>query len=296
MNNTVFLNGKFLPADKALVSVFDRGFVYGDGIFETMRSYHGRIFALDLHWERLINSAKTMGISLGQNKSCLTNHLEKILVLNRLTICDAYIRLTITRGVDYGRLIPIKSLKPTVVITARPLDAKIKDYQKGIGAIFLSTPRSIPHVKSLNLLPNIMGLMEAWEKKAQEGIFTDKNKILEGTVANIFVSDGKRLKTPPIKDGILPGITRRVVLELAKREGIETAEISLTREDLRNAQEGFLTNSIMEIVPLLKIENKAIGKGRAGILTKKLQQSYRYLTAITCRIPRHIDWDKGKRS
>ncbi|MBI3753871.1 MAG: aminotransferase class IV [Deltaproteobacteria bacterium] len=279
MNNIVFLNGKFLPADKALVSVFDRGFTYGDGIFETMRSYHGRIFALDLHWERLISSAKTMGISLRQNKSCLTNHLEKILALNHITTCDAYIRLTITRGVDYGRLIPIKSLKPTVVITAQPLDAKIKDYQKGIGATFLSAPRSIPHVKSLNLLPNIMGLMEAGKRKAQEGIFTDKNKILEGTVTNIFVSDGKRLKTPPIKDGILPGITRRVVLELAKKEGIETTEISLTREDLRNAQEAFLTNSIMEIAPLLKIENKAIGKCRAGILTKKLQQSYRYLTA-----------------
>lgn len=277
MDDMVFLNGRFLPADKAVVSIFDRGFTYGDGLFETMRSYNGMIFALDLHLKRLIDSARLIGIPIGQNKKYLTHHLEKLLEINNLTSGNAYIKLIVTRGVDYGRLLPSGSLKPTIAIITKPLDTKVELYQqKGIGAIFLSNKRSLPYIKSLNLLPTVAGLIEAKRMKMQEGIFTDGDKILEGAVTNIFVSDGKGIKTPPIKDGILPGITRRIVIELAKRLCIKITETSLTKNELLRSKEAFLTNSIMGIAPLLRIENKLIGDGKPGALTKRLQQAYKY--------------------
>ena len=275
MDDMVFLNGRFLPADKAVVSIFDRGFTYGDGLFETMRSYNGMIFALDLHLKRLIDNARLIGIPIGQNKKYLTHHLEKLLEINNLTSGNAYIKLIVTRGVDYGRLLPSSSLKPTIAIITKPLDTKVELYQqKGIGAIFLSNKRSIPYIKSLNLLPAIAGLIEVKKSKMQEGIFVDGDKILEGTITNIFVSDGKSIKTPPIKDGILPGVTRGIVIAMAKRLSIKIAEISLTKNELINSKEAFLTNSIIEIAPLLRIEDKLIGNGKPGALTKRLQQAY----------------------
>ena len=279
-NNIIFLNGKFLPDDRAMVSIFDRGFMYGDGLFETVRSYDGKIFALDLHLERLVGSAKIIGISLRQNKKYFSNILHNTLKINGLTTGNAYVKLIITRGLDCGRIIPSKSLKPTIAIVARPLDVKkIKHYQqKGMGAVFLSNKiRSIPQVKSLNLLANITGLIEANQRRMQEGIFTHGNKILEGAITNIFISDGKSLKTPPIKDGILAGVTRRLVIELAKKQGIKIVEISLTMEDLKNSAEAFLTNSLMEIVPLVKIEKKLIDHGLPGIFTRRLQYAYKQM-------------------
>jgi len=282
MNNIIFLNGKFLPDDRAMVSIFDRGFMYGDGLFETMRSYDGTIFALDLHLERLVGSAKIIGISLRQSNKYLSNIIHNTLKINGLTSGNAYVKLIITRGLDCaGRIIPPKLLKPTIAIIARPLDVKkIKHYQhKGMGAVFISNKiRPIPQVKSLNLLANITGLIEANQTRMQEGIFTRGNKILEGAITNIFISDGKSLKTPPIKDGILAGVTRRLVIELAKKQGIKIVEISLTMEDLKNSAEAFLTNSIMEIVPLVRIEKKLIDRGLPGILTRRLQQAYKQLT------------------
>lgn len=276
MSNIVFLNGKFLPRDKAVVSIFDRGFTYGDGLFETMRSYDGKIFALDLHLKRLIDSARLIGIAIGQKRRYLTHYLDKLLEINNLTSGDAYIKVIVTRGVDYGRLLPSGSLKPTIAILTKPLGTKTALYQqKGLGAIFLSSKRGVPHVKSLNLLPTVTGLIEAKKMKMQEGIFTDRDKILEGTVTNIFVSNGKDIKTPSIKDGILPGVTRGIVIALAKRLSIKITETSLTKTELINSKEAFLTNSIMEIAPLLRIENKLIGNGKPGALTKRLQKAYK---------------------
>ncbi len=285
MNNIVFLNGKFLPANKASVSLFDRGFLYGDGIFETMRSYDGEIFALDLHLGRLRDGAKTTGILFRHNKKYLSGCIKKLLELNCIISGNAYIKLIITRGVDYGGIAPSAELKPTIVIIAKPLDVRIKHYrQKGMGAVFLSDKRSIPHIKSLNLLPNVMGLLQAKKTKAQEGIFTDGNKILEGAITNIFIYDGRCIKTPPLTDGILPGITRKLVIELAKNQGIGVEETPLTKNELIRSKETFLTNSIIEIAPLVKIhvpegfyqgEDKLIGNGKVGVLTRRLQQAYR---------------------
>lgn len=284
MNNMVFINGRFLPANKAVVSIFDRGFMYGDGLFETMRSYNGMIFALDLHLDRLIKSSKTIQISLKQSKKHLSNCLKELLELNKLTIGNAYVKLIVTRGIDYGMLLPSKSSEPTMAIITKSLDEKrIRQYQrKGIGAVFLSGKiRPLPHIKSLNLMANIAGLIEANQRKMQEGIFTAGDKILEGAVTNIFVSDGKCIKTPPIEDGILPGITRRLVIDLAKKDGIKIIEASLSKKDLENSSESFLSNSIMEIAPLIKIENKTIARGKAGTLTRRLQQAYKQMVLMS---------------
>lgn len=274
----VFLNGKFLPANKASVSIFDRGFMYGDGLFETLRSYNGKIFALDLHLQRLADGAKTIGISFKPMEKYLLNCIEKLLKLNNLTHRDACIRLTVTRGIGYIRLTPPKTSRPTLAIITNPLKIKIESCHKnGVSAVFLCSKRELPHIKSLNLLSSILGLRESAEKMGQEGIFTHKGKILEGVTTNIFISDGKGIKTPPIEDGLLPGITRRLVIELAKKQGIKTSEISLTKASLQKSSEAFLTNSIMEIVPLLKVEDKFIGNGKVGPITRRLQQCYKYM-------------------
>ena len=278
MNNIVFLNGQFLPSNKATVSIFDRGFLYGDGLFETLRSYKGKPFALGLHLQRLCEGCRTIGIPLKLNKKYLFQCIYKLLKSNGLLKTDAYIRLTVTRGVDYGSLAPFALSKPTVAIIVKPLHEKIGQYQqKGIRAIFLNNRRSLPHIKSLNLLLNITGMMEAHKRKAQEGIFTDGNKILEGTITNIFISDGNGIKTPPVSDGILPGITRRLVIEIAKRERIKVTEASLTKGELKSCREAFLTNSIMEIAPLVKMENKLIGTGQVGAFTRRFQQEYKHM-------------------
>jgi len=278
MNNIVFLNDKFLPRDKAKVSVFDRGFIYGDGVFETLHSYNGKVFAFDLHFTRLSEGIKALAIPIRLKEDYLLSCIKKLLSRNNFNNTDANIRITVTRGTDYGSLAPSKSLKPTLAITAKPFNPKIKDYQReGVKAVFLNYKRPLPQIKSLNLIPNITGIIEAKKIKAQEGIFTNGDKILEGTITNIFISDGKGIKTPPIKDGILPGITRRLVIELAKAQGIKVSEVSLTRKDLKNCKEAFLTNSIMEIVPLVKIEDKLIGNGSPGTLTRRLQEIYKYM-------------------
>ena len=282
MNNIVFLNNKFLPRDKAKVSVFDRGFIYGDGVFETIRSYNGKVFAFDLHFIRLSEGIKALAIPIMLKEDYLLSCIKELLRRNNLNNTDANIRITVTRGTDYGSLAPSKSLKPTLAITAKPFNPKIKDYQlKGVKAIFLNYKRPLPQIKSLNLLPNITGIIEAKKIKAQEGIFTNGDKILEGTITSIFISDGKGIKTPPIKDGILPGITRMLVIELAKAQGIKVSEVSLTRKDLKKCKEAFLTNSIMEIVPLVKIEDKLIGSGSPGTLTRRLQEMYKYMLTKT---------------
>ena len=282
MNNIVFLNNKFLPRDKAKVSVFDRGFIYGDGVFETLRSYNGKVFAFDLHFIRLSEGIKALAIPIMLKEDYLLSCIKELLRRNNLNNTDANIRITVTRGTDYGSLAPSKSLKPTLAITAKPFNPKIKDYQlKGVKAIFLNYKRPLPQIKSLNLLPNITGIIEAKKIKAQEGIFTNGDKILEGTITSIFISDGKGIKTPPIKDGILPGITRMLVIELAKAQGIKVSEVSLTRKDLKKCKEAFLTNSIMEIVPLVKTEDKLIGSGSPGTLTRRLQEMYKYMLIKT---------------
>lgn len=279
-NITVYINGSFLPAEKATVSVFDRGLNYGDGLFETMRSYSGKIFLAREHIKRLKLGARTLGIPTGElvGLTAMSGVLQELLRRNSLVEDDAIIKIILTRGEaarGHGR---VKSPSPTLIASASKLDKeKIeKDQKKGVHAIFSSVSRgTLGAVKSLNYLPCVLAKAEAEKKNSYEALFiTDNGTLLEGTATNLFIVKKGRLVTPPANGLILPGITREKVLELAKKNGIQTYEKSLNKKTLLEADEAFLTNSIIGLAPLVKAEGKPVGAGLPGEVTFKLLALY----------------------
>lgn len=286
MEGIVFLNGLYLPASEARVPIFDRGFTYGDGLFETMRIYRGKAFALDLHIQRMRIGAEELAIPFPDGIKAIIPELIK---RNDLSRCGGSIRITLTRGMDSGHakrdsgLLPPVNPSPTVVIVARPLDPKVKERQReGVKATFLEGLKpSLPWIKSLNRLPHILGAVEANRRGVDEGLFVTKDgEILEGTVSNIFIVDNDLLKTPPL-GGILPGITRRFILELARRLGLSCQETSIMKGDMEGCQEAFLTNSLLEVAPLIMVDGMPIGDGRIGPMTRDIQRAYRELVKAT---------------
>ncbi|MBI5599580.1 MAG: aminotransferase class IV [Deltaproteobacteria bacterium] len=303
----VCINGRFFPADKAKISVFDRGLNYGDGLFETMKACQGRVIFFKEHMERLKKGAKLIGIPMN-NPGDLKIKVARLLKLNRLDTCEARVKIILTRGKDTGGHLPATGLKPTVIITAQRLDTRaIKRLRKnGVKAILLKgrpsrtagwpsrtagwpsgtagwpsgtecrRPAFLPFVKqgikSLNYLLNVLGRMEASEKGAYEGIFTMGDSVIEGTSSNVFIVKGDVIKTPP-PSLVLPGITRNAVIHLARRRGITVKETPLSVGDLKKSDEAFITNSIIGIAPLLRIDSHTIGSGRAGRITGFLRDS-----------------------
>ena len=298
----VYINGRIVPSKLACVSVFDRGLNYADGVFETMKAKEGRVFLLKEHLKRLKRGAEILNIPsppFGEMEKAI----KKLLKINNLSGKEANIKIIITRGEDMGGHLPQKKPKPTVIITARRLDTEnIRRLQeKGVRAILLKgrfnspsifNPPSVPpllkggkggfhegwlmgRIKSLNYLPNVLGKMEASKKGAYEGIFVQDGKLLEGTSTNIFIVEKGVLKTPPVSSGILPGITRKTVIELAKKGNIPVKEAPVGAGELKKADEAFITNSIIEIVPLIRVDSFRIGSGKRGKITKLLQESLR---------------------
>lgn len=266
MPNYIFLNGKFLPASSAKIGISDRGLLYGDGIFETMRSYSGTIFKLDEHLDRLITSAKTLKITV-PSRSSLKNSLYNILTKNKLK--DAYLRLTVTRGAGGTRLAVDQPLTPTIIITAKSFEPypAIK-YKKGFKVKILSVRRNssspLSRIKSLNYLDNILGKMEANAGHADEGLFlNEKGYIACGTVSNIFFIKGNTLHTPPLDAGILPGITRAMVIRtVAPALGLKVRERNVKVSELKEFDGAFLTNTLMEIMPITRIDHVAFTIGK----------------------------------
>lgn len=272
----VFLNGRFIRGARASVSVYDRGLLYGDGIFETMRAYRGVIFAFEDHFERLQTSAGVLGIPLPDYDWPAA--LGELLRRNGLEKRDAWVRLTLTRGPSVPTLLPPESPKPTAIIMARPVDPAIPRAQQR-GALVTLLPYSrhgfIPEHKSLNYLPGVVGKALAARHGAYEGLFVRNGRFLtEGTTSSVFVVRNGIVSTPPV-GGILPGVTRRRVLHLAARAGLRATERELTTRNLRSADEAFLTSSVAEIVPIARADQTRIGTGRPGPVTRKLQRLYR---------------------
>lgn len=273
----VFLNGRFVRSERAKVSVFDRGLLYGDGLFETMRAYQGVPFALEDHLHRLRRSAEVLGLLVpGYDWA---NGIARLLLRNRLLASDAWVRMTITRGAAPPSVQPpADPTKPTAIIMARAVDDRLRRLQRrGVAVKLLPYSRHgfIPEHKSLNYLPTVLGkTLAAWHGAA-EGIFVRQDGVVtEGTTSSLFlVSDGI-LRTPPVA-GILPGVTRRLVLQLAGRAGIPTAEEEIRPEDLGTADEAFLTSSVAEVVPAVRAEQDLVGSGRPGPLTRRVQRLYR---------------------
>jgi len=273
----VYYNGKYLKEDEVCISPFSRALHYGDGVFETMRSYAGRIFRLEDHLSRLLNGLGVLRIKADLNVPEIHSAIEG--VLQKSSLSDASVKIIAFRQGGEGPAPPPDS-GASVLISARPFDYKRKEqYEKGISAQVVSIRRNnyspVALIKSLNYLDNILGRLEARDNKADEALFLNINdKVAEGATSNIFMVKGGIIKTPPDHAGILKGITRQAVLQIAEEDGIALSEIDFSVEELLSADEVFLTNSLMEIMPLVSVNKKDIGKGLTGDMTGKLMEEY----------------------
>ncbi|HEX9284485.1 MAG TPA: branched-chain-amino-acid transaminase [Nitrospirales bacterium] len=276
----IYLNDRFVPKEEAVVSVFDHGFLYGDGVFETMRAYHGKVLLLTDHLARLERSASTLGLSLPVNRERLADLVRETLTRNRLQ--EAYLRLTVSRGPGEIGLDPALCKAPTLVIIAKPFQPYPDSfYTHGVSVMIAHTRRNSPeaippHVKSLNYLNNLLAKMEATAAGAHEALLLNHHgELTEGTTSNVFVVRDGRLRTPAIDCGILAGLTRGVILLVARDLEITTEETRLTTEDLYRADECFLTNTTQEVLPVTQVDGKMVGDGRPGEITRRLHASFR---------------------
>lgn len=279
MKSLVFLNGFFVDSENARVSVLDRGFCYGDGLFETMRSYNGRIFRLDLHVERLYRSAPLIYLDLPVTRKELTAIVRETLRTNGIQ--DAIVRLTLTRGESAGGLRINPNAPPTLVVSVRPRDPLPSQmYKDGVNICLISSSAGkiaglTPQVKSGNYLSRILLREMAAANECQEAILLDEHdRITDGTTSNIFIVRGKVLLTPQINEYVLPGITRHVVLDIARNMNIPYREENLKKEDVYSADEVFLTNTGIEILPVHQADSHVIGDGKPGPLTQLLYQEF----------------------
>lgn len=284
----VYLNNRLVPRREARISVFDHGFLYGDGIYETFRSYDGVIFRLDQHLWRLSQSARLIHLRLPYSIPKLRARLYQTLEANRLS--EATMRMTISRGVGELGLDPDLCARPTTVITTRVFSGYPKAlYHRGLVAAVVTIRRLgsdalDPRIKSTNFLNNILAKIEAKRAGADEGLMLNHEGYLtEGTISNLFLIKKGRLYTPSPRVGLLEGITRQVVLELAGTMGIPTEESFLAPADLYKADECFLTNTSMEIMPVRKVGKVPIGHGKPGPITLELRKAFRDLVRQECR-------------
>ncbi|MBI5180927.1 MAG: branched-chain-amino-acid transaminase [Nitrospirae bacterium] len=276
----VYLNGKIVPKEKALVSVFDHGFLYGDGIYETLMVYNGKIFKIDEHIKRFFQSAKMTGFKMPMTKPQIEAAFYKTLKANNLK--EAYIRIQITRGYGDIGLDPALCPKPTVVIIPKDFHGHPEEYyQRGVHVAVVNIRRNHPmalnpKIKATNFLNNILAKIESLKKKAYEAIMlTIDGYVAEGTICNIFIVKNRTLITPPTNIGILEGVTRTLIIKLAKEKGIKVLEKAFKKDALYSANECFLSSTTMEIMPVTRVDNKKIGKGLPGEMTKGLLNSFR---------------------
>jgi len=283
MSLMVYLNDGLVPEDEAKVSVFDHGVLYGDGVFEGIRAYNGRIFRLEQHLERLYDSARAIMLSVPLTIEELTEATLETCRANELT--DGYMRLVVTRGRGDLGLDPRKCQEPTIFIIADSIKFYPQEYyDNGLEVITCTTRRNSPDaldpaIKSLNYLNNILAKIETVRAGVPEGIMLSSDGyVAECTGDNIFLVRDDHVITPPISVGNLRGITRQVVMELLAEMGIETHEELFRLLEVYNANEMFLTGTAAEIVPVVRVDGRSIGDGRPGPLTGKLRQRFHELT------------------
>ena len=286
MTEIIYLNGRLIPNSKAKLSPLDHGFLYGYGLFETMRAYQGHIFRLDQHLARLRRSALSLGLTHStlnavEEKQSLKTACMETLEANKLK--DARLRLTVSAG--EGDMMPDPSTcsSPTVLMTARNLiPLPPEKYESGFKATLSPLRRNsqspLSRLKSTCYMENILARMAARATGCDEAILLNEQGYLaEGSMANIFLASNGELITPSLESGVLPGITRETVLEIARAANIKTLERQVELKELIEAEEAFITNSILELMPLTWLEGKPIGSGKAGQLTKELLAAYRKL-------------------
>lgn len=283
MGLQVYLNGHWVSKEDAKVSVWDHGFLYGDGVFEGIRVYNGRVFKLDEHLNRLYESAKGIELTIPLSKAKIKEDVIETVRLNGFS--EAYIRLVVSRGPGDLGLDPRKCRKATVVILAdKILVYSEETYRKGLRVMISSTRRNPPdslngRIKSLNYLNNIFAKLEHINTGVDEALLLNHDGYLvEGTAENVFIVKGQKLLTPPCYLGALEGITRATVMELSAELGLSSEEALLTSHDLYVADECFLTGTGAEIVPVVEVDGRAIGDGAPGRITQQVLGMYRDLT------------------
>ena len=281
MGHLVYINGKMVSRDLALVSALDRGLLYGYGLFETMRSYGGRVFCLDRHLDRLMKSAKALGIADALDIAALEASIADTLKANHLA--DARIRLTVTAGEGERAIGLPASGKLTTIIVAEelvqsPLDVQSKGLRASIVSIRRNSKSPLCRMKTLGYLENLLARGEAVKAGSDEAILLNEDGLVaECSASNIFIVEHDRLVTPPVEVGILEGVTRGVVIELVHGIGIAAVEENVTVDRLLGAEEVFITNSIIELAPVVSIDGKLVGAGISGTTTDRLVKSYRKL-------------------
>jgi branched-chain amino acid aminotransferase len=283
MGLQVYINGTHYDKEDAKISVYDHGLLYGDGVFEGIRSYGGKAFRLDEHLARLWDSARAIWLEIPMTKEAMTTAIVQTLQLNEIE--DGYIRLVVTRGAGTLGLDPNRTSDPQVIIIADRISLYPEEfYEQGLELVTASTIRNhpaalSPRIKSLNYLNNILAKIEGLQAGCVEALMLNtKGEVAECTGDNIFVVRGGELLTPPNDAGILEGITRGVVIELATEAGITVRQTPLTRHDVYVAHECFLTGSAAEVVPVVKVDSRVIGRGEPGPITRDLIARFRKLT------------------
>lgn len=277
VNAKILINGRLVNQDKAKISIFDRSFLYGDAVFETMRGYAGVIFKLDEHLTRLLGSLKALKIKHSYTKDYLRETVYRTLNANKLK--SAYVRLVITRG--EGRFgIGYKDMfTPNLIIVAKDFEGYPEwIFSKGVSAKIIGVQNEysiLSNIKTANYLNFILGRFNAQDAGFDEAIFTNtRGYITEGATSNIFLVKSNSLITPSIESGVLPGITRSVIIDIAKKLKLQVKKRAVLRRELLQADEVFLTNSLAEILPVTKVDSKRIGTGSVGLATKLLHVSY----------------------
>ncbi len=278
----IYIDGKLYDKEDAKVSVYDHGLLYGDGVFEGIRSYAGKVFRLEEHLDRLWESAKAILLEIPMTKEAMAKAVVDTLAVNNIT--DGYIRLLVTRGVGTLGLDPNKCPKPSIIIITDSIALYPAEmYEKGLEIITSSVPRVppaalSPRVKSMNYLNNILAKIEAIRAGCVEALMLNhKGEVAECTGDNIFIIRKGKIYTPPLDAGILEGITRNTVIELACKLGYELKETTLTRHDVYIADEFFLTGSAAEVIPVVKIDGRVIGDGKPGPITRRLKEEFHKL-------------------
>jgi branched-chain amino acid aminotransferase len=278
----IYINGKLFDKADAKVSVYDHGLLYGDGVFEGIRIYGGKVFRLREHLDRLYECARHILLEIPMSREQMADAIAKTVQVNDKP--DGYIRLIVTRGVGNLGLDPRKCTEPQVIIIVDDITLYPAEfYENGLEVITASTIRNHPNalnprIKSLNYLGSILARIEANRAGVQEAIMLNHNgEVAECTADNIFIVKKGELRTPPPSAGILEGITRNAVMELARAAGIPVREMSLTRHDVFAADECFLTGTAAEVVPVVKCDGRPIGTGKPGPITRQLRERFHQL-------------------
>ena len=286
MSRLVYINGDMVPADQASVSVFDHGLLYGDGVFEGLRSYRGKVFRLEEHVRRLYESARAICLTIPMSQAEMRDATNQVVAANGIQ--DGYIRSIVTRGAGTLGLDPNRCSNPQVIIIADSISLYPAElYEKGLEIITTSVIRNhpaalSPRIKSLNYLNNILAKLEGLQAGCVEALMLNhKGEIAECTGDNIFLVRDGQLMTPPLDAGILGGITRDAVVELAEDAGIKVLKVSLTKHDVYVADECFLTGTAAEVIPVVQVDNRSIGSGIPGPMTLDLKARFHKLARTT---------------